>query len=61
MHSLSASHAPTTDATVSLQMVSDTTEGDNVEICGSLSNIPSGGLECDVVVELRTTDGMKAS
>ena len=58
---LKTSHAPTTGATVSLQMPADTTEGNNVEICVDLSSVPSGGLECDVVVELSTTDGIKAS
>lgn len=35
-------------------------EGNDVEICVNLSNVPLGGLECDVVVELSTTDGIKA-
>jgi len=54
-------YAPPTDATVSLQMPADTTEGDTVEICADLSDIPVEGLECDVVVELSTTNGTKAS
>jgi hypothetical protein len=48
------------DATVSLQMPANITEGDTVEICADLTDIPAGGLECDVVVELSTTDGAKA-
>ena len=35
-------------------------EGDPVSICVALSDVPSGGLECDVVVLLNTADG-KAS
>ena len=42
-------------------MPADTTEGNNAEICADLTDIPSGGLECDVVVGLSTTDGTKAS
>ena len=35
-------------------------EGSNVEMCVNLSNVPVGGLECDVVVMLNTIDGTKA-
>ena len=42
-------------------MPADLAEGDTVEICADLTDIPAGGLECDVVVELSTTDGAKAS
>ena len=54
---------PPTDATVSLQMVNDTMEGSDVEVCVDLStsSVPVGGLESDVVVMLNTTDGTKAS
>ena len=41
-------------------MPSATLEGSNVEICVDLSNVPVGGLECDVVVMLDATDGTKA-
>ena len=50
-----------TDALVSLQLVMDTMEGNDVEVCVDLSSIPAGGLECDVVVILETADGAKAS
>ena len=42
-------------------MPADITEGDYVEICADLTDIPAGGLECDVVVELSATNGTKAS
>ena len=32
-----------------------------VEVCTSLTNIPAGGLECQVVTTINTTDGIKAS
>jgi len=33
----------------------------SVEVCASLTNIPGGGLECEVVVTINTTDGPLAS
>ena len=33
----------------------------SVEVCTSLTDIPDGGLECDVVATINTTDGPKAS
>ena len=33
----------------------------SVEVCTSLTDIPAGGLECEVVATMNTTDGTKAS
>ena len=33
----------------------------SVEVCVSLTDIPAGGLECEVVATINTTDGPKAS
>ena len=33
----------------------------SVEVCTSLTDIPDGGLECDVVATINTIDGPKAS
>ena len=33
----------------------------SVEVCTSLTDIPDGGLECDVVATINTSDGPKAS
>ena len=33
----------------------------SVEVCASLTNIPAGGLECEVVATINTTDGPLAS
>ena len=33
----------------------------SVEVCASLTDIPAGGLECEVVTTINTTDGIKAS
>ena len=33
----------------------------SVEVCGSLTDIPGGGLECEVVATINTNDGPKAS
>ena len=33
----------------------------SVEVCTSLTDIPDGGLECEVVATISTTDGPKAS
>ena len=33
----------------------------SVEVCANLTNIPDGGLECEVIVTINTTDGPKAS
>ena len=33
----------------------------SVEVCTSLTDIPDGGLECDVVATINTNDGPKAS
>ena len=33
----------------------------SVEVCANLTNIPNGGLECDVVATINTNDGPKAS
>ena len=33
----------------------------SVEVCASLTDIPAGGLECEVVATINTTDGSKAS
>ena len=33
----------------------------SVEVCASLTDIPAGGLECEVVTTINTTDGTKAS
>ena len=46
--------------TVSLQGDQSVDEGDPVSICVDLSDVPGGGLECNVVVLLNSTDG-KAS
>ena len=46
-----------TDATVSLQMPTSVTEGNNITISVDLSNVPGGGLEVDLVVTLSTTPG----
>ena len=32
-----------------------------VEVCARLTDIPAGGLECEVVTTINTTDGIKAS
>ena len=41
-------------------MPSATLEGSILEVCVDLSNLPNGGIECDVVVMLGTADGTKA-
>ena len=33
----------------------------SVEVCASLTDIPDGSLECDVVATMNTNDGPKAS
>ena len=33
----------------------------SVEVCTSLTDIPAGGLECEVIATINTTDGPKAS
>ena len=33
----------------------------SVEMCASLTDIPDGGLECEVVATINTNDGLKAS
>ena len=33
----------------------------SVEVCAILTDIPAGGLECEVVATMNTTDGPKAS
>ena len=33
----------------------------SVEMCASLTDIPDGGLECEVVATMNTNDGPKAS
>ena len=33
----------------------------SVEVCASLTNIPAGGLECEVVATINTSDGPLAS
>ena len=33
----------------------------SVEVCGRLTDIPAGGLECEVVATINTSDGPKAS
>ena len=33
----------------------------SVEVCASLTDIPAGGLECEVVATIDTMDGTKAS
>ena len=33
----------------------------SVEVCASLTDIPAGGLECEVVATINTTNGTKAS
>jgi len=33
----------------------------SVKVCGSLTDIPVGGLECEVVATINTNDGPKAS
>ena len=50
------------DATISLEMTSYTFgEGDGtVQVCSEISGVPSGGVECDIVVTFSTKDGTKA-
>ena len=33
----------------------------SVEVCANLTDIPAGGLECEVVATINTNDGPKAS
>ena len=33
----------------------------SVEVCASLTDIPAGGLECEVVATMNTTDRTKGS
>ena len=33
----------------------------SVDVCASLTDIPAGGLECEVVAIINTTDGSKTS
>ena len=33
------------------------TEGEVINVCATLSGIPSSGLECDIVLQLQTTPG----
>ena len=51
-----------TDATVAfLESVYSVNEGDgSVTMCTEINDIPMGGLECDVVVNLVPTKGVKA-
>ncbi len=32
-------------------------EGETVEECATLSDIPTNGLECDIVLQLKTMSG----
>lgn len=41
-------------------MVSAVMEGSDAVVCVDISGIPSGGLECDVMVQLSATNGSKA-
>ena len=52
-----------TGATVTI-MSSDYMVSENhssVEVCASLTDVPAGGLECEIVATINTTDGTKAS
>ena len=33
----------------------------SVEVCASLTNIPAGGLECEIVATINTMNGTNAS
>ena len=33
----------------------------SVEVCANLTDIPDGGLDCEVVATISTSDGPKAS
>ena len=33
----------------------------SVEVCANLTDIPDGGLECEVVATINTSNGSKAS
>ena len=55
--SISCDELSPTDATVSLQMPTSVTEGNDVTISVDLSNVPGGGLAVDLVVTLSTTPG----
>ena len=54
MHAL---HTPHAVPTLSLDTSSSitVTEGQSIDICATLSSIPTGGLECDIVLQLQTT------
>ena len=45
---------------VSLDYMVDESQS-SVEVCASLTDIPAGGLECEVVATINTSDGPKAS
>jgi len=55
--SISCGELSPTDATVSLQMPTSITEGNNITISVDLSNVPGAGLEVDLVATLSTTPG----
>ena len=52
-----------TDATVTIvpsDYIVNESQG-SVEVCASLTDIPAGGLECEVVATINTSDGSSAS
>ena len=52
---------PNADVTVALQMPASVGEGDgSVDLCVDLTGVPTGGLECDIVLTLSPMDGAKA-
>ena len=46
-----------TDATVSLIEAQSAVEGNPIEVCVEISDVPDGGLECNITVELNTVSG----
>ena len=53
---------PPTDATVTVVSSEYTVDEheSSVEVCASLTNVPGGGLECEIIATINSTDGPKA-
>ena len=47
----------TTDATVRLIEAQSAVEGNPIEVCVNISDVPDGGLECNITVELDAASG----
>ena len=53
---------PYKDATLSFAQISYeiSENGGSVDVCVEISDVPTGGVECDITVYLASSDGAKA-